>query len=147
MSTMMMTVRLDRMESGDKKFTIFSFTAFNSTVFPNDQPALHCSFPLPCSHLQKYWCSHAGILIAGVQYAAGLWRRASLQGHGHLPRQARGQDQVQHLSAAQSLIDLLFRESSPSGELQFYQTWGRPFGLASECANLPQFCEYATMQV
>jgi len=38
------------------------------------------------------------------------------------------------------------KESSPSGRLQFYQTWGRPFGLASECPNLPQFCEYATMQ-
>jgi len=38
------------------------------------------------------------------------------------------------------------KESSPEGRLQFYQTWGRPFGLASECPNLPQFCEYATMQ-
>ena len=44
-------------------------------------------------------------------------------------------------------IELLPRESSPEGRLQFYQTWGRPFGLASECPNLPQFCEYATMQV
>ena len=49
--------------------------------------------------------------------------------------------------AAKSLLELLSRESSPSGRLQFYQTWGRPFGLASECPNLPQFCEYATMQV
>ena len=39
------------------------------------------------------------------------------------------------------------RESSPAGRLQFYQTWGRPFGLASECPSLPQFCEYSTMQV
>merc|ERR1712156_654465 len=38
------------------------------------------------------------------------------------------------------------KESSPEGRLQFYQTWGRPFGLASECPNLPQFCEYASMQ-
>ena len=49
--------------------------------------------------------------------------------------------------SAKSHIELFSRESSPSGRLQFYQTWGRPFGLASECPNLPQFCEYASMQV
>ena len=30
--------------------------------------------------------------------------------------------------------------------LQFYNTWGRPFGYEEECSDYPQFCTYSSMQ-
>ena len=39
------------------------------------------------------------------------------------------------------------REASPAAVLQFYLTWGRPFGYAADCPTYPQFCDFPSMQV
>lgn len=41
---------------------------------------------------------------------------------------------------------LACRSNNPATTIQFYQTWGRPFGLASQCPAHHQFCEYERMQ-
>ena len=44
------------------------------------------------------------------------------------------------------ITNLSCRSNNPTTTIQFYQTWGRPFGLASQCPAHPQFCEYESMQ-
>jgi len=38
------------------------------------------------------------------------------------------------------------RARSPQAHLQFYLTWGRAFGLSSQCSTYPEFCDYSSMQ-
>eukprot|EP00095_Tigriopus_kingsejongensis_P004995 maker-scaffold733_size105121-snap-gene-0.21 protein:Tk04995 transcript:maker-scaffold733_size105121-snap-gene-0.21-mRNA-1 annotation:"hypothetical protein" len=46
---------------------------------------------------------------------------------------------------AQNLANEI-REGSPEVELQFYQTWGRPYGEDSTCDTFSPNCDYFTMQ-
>ena len=39
------------------------------------------------------------------------------------------------------------RKANPAAVLQFYLTWGRPFGYAEDCPTYPQFCDFPSMQV
>ena len=50
---------------------------------------------------------------------------------------------------SQPYADKLIREirsGSPDALIQFYQTWGRPYGLADDCETNPFVCEYGIMQ-
>ena len=38
------------------------------------------------------------------------------------------------------------RKRSPNAEIQFYQTWGRPYGEEESCPTFPANCDYFTMQ-
>ena len=38
------------------------------------------------------------------------------------------------------------RENKPDTMIQFYLTWGRPYGEETLCGGLPQFCTYESMQ-
>eukprot|EP00094_Tigriopus_californicus_P011116 TCALIF_10727-PA protein Name:"Protein of unknown function" AED:0.41 eAED:0.41 QI:0/0.33/0.4/0.4/1/1/10/143/554 len=46
---------------------------------------------------------------------------------------------------ARNLIEEI-RVHSPEAKIQFYQTWGRPYGEAVTCPDFPPNCEYLTMQ-
>ena len=39
------------------------------------------------------------------------------------------------------------RDNNPATLLQFYLTWGRPYGEQQLCQTMQQFCSYETMQV
>ena len=41
----------------------------------------------------------------------------------------------------------VIRENNPATVLQFYLTWGRPYGEQQLCQTMEQFCSYETMQV
>ena len=38
------------------------------------------------------------------------------------------------------------RENNPATMLQFYLTWGRPYGEEELCQSMEQFCSYERMQ-
>merc|ERR1711962_20127 len=44
-----------------------------------------------------------------------------------------------------SLVELI-RSVSPKATLQFYLSWGRPYGESSLCPSEPQYCQFDSMQ-
>ena len=47
---------------------------------------------------------------------------------------------------ADQLVQVI-RQNNPATVLQFYLTWGRPYGEQQLCQTMQQFCSYETMQV
>jgi len=91
------------------------------------------------------WEQHANSEITLDKIASRAWDIVILQEYSL--RTAYDEEQVCRDTVAP--LDVLVREikqSSPNATIQFYDTWGRPFGEESLCPDYPQFCTYQSMQ-
>jgi len=58
------------------------------------------------------------------------------------PAQTVCEDSIRHLA---SLV-VAIKANNPGTILQFYLTWGRPFGSSEDCPTYPEFCDFPSMQ-
>jgi hypothetical protein len=80
-----------------------------------------------------------------AKITAGGWDLVVIQAQSQEPAFPDGQVESQTLPYARKL-DSLINVQNPCTETQFYLTWGRKNGDASNCAAYPPICTYAGMQ-
>ena len=91
------------------------------------------------------WKSHARSEVTMELIKSRVWDVVVLQEQSvrpALPAAEVCELSLPHLATLVSAI----RESSPGATLQFYLTWGRPFGSASDCPAYPALCDFSSMQ-
>lgn len=81
--------------------------------------------------------------IAKIQ--SGSWDFVILQAQSQEPSFSPAQVNAQTLPFALKL-DSLVKAANPCGQTVFFETWGRKFGDASNCAVYPPVCTYQGMQ-
>lgn len=127
----------------------------NSYTYVNDVPATVSRLaeaagqgPISYdSHLEGGWSwkKHAESEITVNLIQSKKWDVVILQEYSLAPAYNTSrvcQDTVVYLDQLVQLI----RQQNPTTIIQFYLTWGRPYGDQSECRDNPQFCTYEAMQ-
>jgi len=91
------------------------------------------------------WEKHAKSQITIDKINSQQWDVVVLQEYSTRPafdEQRVCEDTVEPLN---QLVDMI-RNNNPNTVLQFYLTWGRPFGSSENCESYPQMCTYESMQ-
>jgi len=126
----------------------------NSYTFRNDVPLLVSQLavadgrPLVYdSHAESSWTwkLHASSEETLSKINQQKWDVVILQEQSRRPAYSSSQvceESVPYLN----ILDDLIRANNPDTIIQFYQTWGRPFGSADDCESQPQFCQFPSMQ-
>ncbi len=80
-----------------------------------------------------------------AKIALGNWNYVVLQAQSQEPSFSPGQVSAQTLPYA-VLLDSAIKYHNPCATTVLYETWGRKFGDASNCAAYPPVCTYSGMQ-
>jgi len=91
------------------------------------------------------WEDHANSELTLNKISSRAWDIVILQEQSQRP--AFDEEQVcrDTVPPLDTLVKMI-KESSPNATIQFYNTWGRPFGDEENCPDYPQFCTYESMQ-
>jgi len=91
------------------------------------------------------WEDHANSELTLNKIASRAWDVVILQEQSQRP----AFDEEEVCRDTVPYLDILvkeIKESSPNATIQFYATWGHPYGDADICPDYPQFCSYESMQ-
>merc|ERR1711892_8821 len=126
----------------------------NSYTFRNDVPLLVSKLASSdgrsldyASHAESSWTweMHASSEETLTKIRQKKWDVVVLQEQSRRP----AYDNSQVCKESVPFLDILsdqIRANNPDTIIQFYLTWGRPFGSVSDCESEPQFCQFPTMQ-
>lgn len=89
--------------------------------------------------------NHSGDPMSLSKISAGNWDYVVLQAQSQEPSFSPGQVSNQTLPYAIKL-DTTIKYYNPCAHTVFYETWGRKYGDASNCASYPPVCTYTGMQ-
>lgn len=91
------------------------------------------------------FANHAADPAGIAKIQSGNWDFVILQAQSQEPSFSPAQVNAQTLPFALKL-DSLVKAANPCGQTVFFETWGRKFGDASNCAVYPPVCTYQGMQ-
>jgi len=128
----------------------------NSYTYVNDVPrtteALSIADGIPRDlHYDQHteggwtWELHADSEITLNKIASRAWDVVILQEYSTRPAYDEEQVCRDTVAPLDKLVNEI-KQSSPNATIQFYNTWGRPFGEETLCPDYPQFCTYQSMQ-
>ncbi len=89
--------------------------------------------------------NHYNDLTTKTKISIGNWDYVVLQAQSQEPSFPPSQVAMQTFPYA-ILLDSLIKAANPCATTVFYETWGRKYGDASNCANYPPLCTYTGMQ-
>ncbi|MBL7931143.1 MAG: T9SS type A sorting domain-containing protein, partial [Bacteroidia bacterium] len=89
--------------------------------------------------------NHYNDITTKNKISQGNWDYVVLQAQSQEPSFSPGQVSSQTLPYA-ILLDSLIKHYNSCATTVFYETWGRKFGDAGNCANYPPLCTYTGMQ-
>jgi len=126
----------------------------NSYTFYNDLPVMVAKLAaaqgksvLYSNHTESSWSwkMHAESQLTMELIQSQAWDVVVLQEQSRkpaYPAQTVCEDSIRHLA---SLV-VAIKANNPDTILQFYLTWGRPFGSSEDCPTYPEFCDFPSMQ-
>ncbi len=126
----------------------------NSYTYVNNLPQMIADIAGSCGDTLVFDSNCIGGYTFGNHYtdqvsknkiALGNWNYVVLQAQSQEPSFPPAQVNAQTLPYALKL-DSLVKAANPCAQTVFYETWGRKFGDAGNCANYPPLCTYTGMQ-
>ena len=126
----------------------------NSYTFVNDVPLLVSQLAAADGRSLEYdshaesswtWKLHASSEETLSKISQRKWDVVVLQEQSRRPAYDSSQVCEESVPYLDILVDHI-RTNNPDTVIQFYLTWGRPFGSASDCESQPQFCQFPSMQ-
>lgn len=126
----------------------------NSYTYVNDVPKMVQNLAHAAGHtltydqhteggwtLDKHW--HSDITLNKIRQ--GGWDIVVIQGHSQETSEKQADICSNSYKYAKHLAEEVHKHN-PGAKIQWYLTWGRPFGDSDRCSSIPKVCTYEGMQ-